>query len=195
MAVSGIFEVLQINCDFSGTATVSGTKAAADTYGPGDSLDASFDACAHGFESLYGSMGFSISGFSETPDGFFTVSGNVVETGLTRVHGGSCFWFPPAPPVVTRESSGALTGTDVSGRFACQSIVPDEFLIDEDVATGPHSGVLLVTAADNSSMRMVAVGEFNVRLDLDYNGDSVIDESISTTWAALGYDDMVCPPN
>ena len=244
MEFSGNFEALQVNCDLGGTATVSGTREAAETYSPGDNLDASFDACSHGFESLYGSMGFSISGFSETPDGFFTVSGNVVETSLTRVHGGTCFsgtgsfdtnhdhmftsigrvysnssasgftvsaggrsqqlsgasvsadiWFPPAPPVVTRESSGVLTGTDISGIFAYQSIVPDEFLVDEDVATGPHSGVLLVTAADNSSMRMVAVDEFNVRLDLDYNGDSVIDESIPTTWAALGYDDMVCPQN
>ena len=57
---------------------------------------------------------------------------------------------------------------------------------DDDPTTGPYSGVLQVTAADNSSMRMVAIDEFNLRIDLDFEGDSVIDESISTTWAELG---------
>ena len=97
--------------------------------------------------------------------------------------------------VITRESSGVMTGTDLTGSFSYQSVVPDEFVADEDVATGPYTGELLVMAANNSSMRMVAVDEYNLRLDLDYNGDSVIDESIPTTWATLGYGNMMCPQN
>jgi hypothetical protein len=96
------------------------------------------------------------------------------------------------PVVVTRESSGVMSGTDISGSFSYQSIVPDEFFSDTDSATGPYTGELLVTAADNSSMRMVAVDEFNVRLDLDFNGDGAIDDSIATTYAELGYGDLLC---
>jgi hypothetical protein len=96
------------------------------------------------------------------------------------------------PVVVTRESSGVMSGTDISGSFSYQSIVPDEFFSDTDSATGPYTGELLVTAADNSSMRMVAVNEFNVRLDLDFNGDGVVDRSIPTTYATLGYGDLLC---
>jgi hypothetical protein len=96
------------------------------------------------------------------------------------------------PVVVTRASSGVMSGTDISGTFSYQSVVPDEFLSDTDSATGPYTGELLVTAADNSSMRMVAVDEFNVRLDLDFNGDGVIDQSIPTTYATLGYGEWFC---
>ena len=85
-----------------------------------------------------------------------------------------------------------MSGTDISGTFSYQSVVPDEFLSDTDSATGPYTGELLVTAADNSSMRMVAVDEFNVRLDLDFNGDGVIDQSIPTTYATLGYGEWFC---
>jgi len=71
-------------------------------------------------------------------------------------------------------------------------VIPDEFYADDNPATGPYSGEILVTAADNSSMRMVAVNEFNVRLDLDFDGDGVIDQSIPTTYATLAYDDFLC---
>jgi hypothetical protein len=51
----------------------------------------------------------------------------------------------------------------------------------------------MVTASDGSSMRMVALGELDVRLDLDFDGDAVIDDSILTTYATLAYDDWICP--
>ncbi len=96
------------------------------------------------------------------------------------------------PVVVSRSSSGVMAGTDLAGSFSYQSITPDEFYADDDATTGPYTGELLVTAADNSSMRMVAIDEFNVRLDLDFNGDGVVDQSIPTTYATLGYDDFIC---
>ena len=96
------------------------------------------------------------------------------------------------PVVVTRASSGVMSGTDISGTFGYQSVVPDEFLSDTDSAAGPYSGELLVTAADDSSMRMEAVDEFNVRLHLDFNGDGVTDDSIATTYATLTRDNSIC---
>lgn len=241
MAVSGNFTALQIPCALSGSATVSGFKAATGTYSNGDSLDATFDACIRGGEKLDGSMGLSISSFAETPADAYVVSATVVESSLRRVFGGGCFsgigtfdtnydfmftstgfiyansstadfnvWAGgrsqqlagasvsaqiaagQQPVVVTRESSGVMTSPDLTGSFSYQSIVADEFYSDDDGTTGPYAGELLVTAADNSSMRMVAVDELNVRLDLDFNGDSLIDQSIPTTYATLGYDDFIC---
>jgi hypothetical protein len=239
--VMGAFEALEIGCNVSGTATLSGFKAVTNTYSSGDSLDAQFDACTRGSEKLDGSMALSIASFDETPGDAYVVSATVVESSLRRVFGGNCFigigtfdtnydfmftttglilansatadfnvWAGgrsqqlaaasvsaqitagQQPVVVTRESSGVMTSPDLSGSFGYQSLVPDEFYADDDGTTGPYTGELLVTAADNSSMRMVAVDEFNVRLDLDFNGDGMVDQSIPTTYATLGYDDFIC---
>lgn len=241
MDVSGGLEALQIACNLSGTATVSGFKAAANTYSSGDTLDARFDACMRGGEKLDGSMSLSIASFDETPGDAYVVSATVVETGLRRVFGGACFdgigtfdtnydfmftttgliyansssadfnvWaggraqqltgasvsaqitVGQQPVVVTRESSGVMTSPDLAGSFSYLSVIPDEFYADDDGTTGPYAGELLVTATDDSSMRMVAVDEFNLRLDLDYNGDGVVDDTIPTSYATLGYDDFIC---
>jgi hypothetical protein len=241
MDVSGDFSALQIACNLSGAAAVSGFKAVTNIYSSGDSLDATFDACTRDGEKLDGSMGLSIASFDETPGDAYAVSATVVESNLRRVFGGSCFsgigtfdtyydfmftstgfiytnsstadfnvWaggrsqqlagasvsaqitVGQQPVVVTRESTGVMTSPDLIGSFSYQSVVADEFYADDDGTTGPYAGELLVTAADGSSMRMVAIDEFNVRLDLDFNGDSLIDQSIPTTYAALGYDDWLC---
>jgi hypothetical protein len=91
------------------------------------------------------------------------------------------------PVLITRDSSGTVTSEDLVGSFAYQSVIPDVFQLDEDAATGPHSGELLVTASDGSTMTMVALDVLDLRLDLDFEGDSIIDEQIMTTWATLGY--------
>ena len=48
----------------------------------------------------------------------------------------------------------------------------------------PHTGELLVTGA-NSSARLVAIDNVDVRIDLDNDGNGTVDEMINTTWAAL----------
>ena len=90
-------------------------------------------------------------------------------------------------PIISRESSGNITSEDLNGSFSYESISPAVFHLDDDSGTGPYSGELLVTASDDSNMRMVAVDEYNVRLDIDVDGDSIVDEEIATTWATLGY--------
>ena len=48
--------------------------------------------------------------------------------------------------------------------------------------TYPSSGELLITAADNSSTRLIALPNAMVRIDVDTDGDGNVDESISATW-------------
>ena len=90
-------------------------------------------------------------------------------------------------PSVSRDSSGTMSGTDLTGSFGYFSVAPDVFVVDGDSSTGPSTGELLVTAGDGTTLRLIALDDLNVRLDADYNGDGVIDEQILTTWAELGY--------
>jgi len=91
------------------------------------------------------------------------------------------------PLVITRASSGTFTSAELVGSYRYESLVPDAFRLDDDAVTGPYSGVLLVTANDRSTLRMVAMDDINVRLDLDFNGDSIIDQRIATTWTDFDY--------
>jgi len=97
------------------------------------------------------------------------------------------------PAMVTRTSSGRLTSADLDGSFHYETESPALFYLDTDPATGPYSGELLVTADDGSTMRMVALDELTLRLDIDLDGDLIVDEQIDTTWATLAYDDWMCP--
>ena len=90
-----------------------------------------------------------------------------------------------SPVTISRSSSGVLASVALSSDLVYQSVIPDEFVFDEDPATGPFSGELLVTADDGSMLRIFALDQLNVRLDVDYEGDSIIDMSIDTTWATL----------
>jgi hypothetical protein len=49
----------------------------------------------------------------------------------------------------------------------------------------PYEGELLVFGTNNSSVRIMAIDEDNVRIEADYNGDGAADATIDTTWAAL----------
>lgn len=241
LGITGDFGALEFNCAISGTASLSGFKAAAGTFSENDYMSSAFNACARGGEVLAGDMDFTVSSFDGVPGGAYRVTGTVVETGLKRTNGGNCFtgsgtfdtnydYFTsstsgiyvdsfaasftvdaggrgqqlsgamvnaeiqagPPPVTITRQSSGLLMSEDLEGVFSYQSVTPDVFLLDEDPATGPYSGDLLVSATDNSSMRMVALDEINVRLEIDQDGDSVVDDEIATTWATLAYDGWFC---
>ena len=96
------------------------------------------------------------------------------------------------PRVVSRESSGVMISEALVGSYSYRSITPDESYLDEDLQTGPYAGELLVVASDNSSMRMVPVDAYNLNLDLDFEGDDVIDESIPTSYFELAYGDWFC---
>jgi len=48
----------------------------------------------------------------------------------------------------------------------------------------PHTGELLITGG-NSSARLIALDDVNVRIELDSDGDGVVDVTVDTTWDAL----------
>lgn len=84
------------------------------------------------------------------------------------------------PSPYTMTASGTLDSTQLSGVVSYSTPVMFEGF-DTDY---PNTGEFLVNG-NNSSARLIAVDNVNVRIELDTNGDNVIDETINTTWAAL----------
>jgi len=80
----------------------------------------------------------------------------------------------------TMSASGALNSTELGG--VVQYSTPVAF--SGEGTNYPAAGSLLVEGT-NSSARLTAVDDVNVTIEVDSDGDGVIDETINTTWAAL----------
>ena len=48
-----------------------------------------------------------------------------------------------------------------------------------------RTGELLVTGANNATLRLIAIDDVNIQIEADYNGDGIIDEIMNTTWGEL----------
>ena len=80
--------------------------------------------------------------------------------------------------------SGRLDSDRLSGTFSFESISPYDW-VPWHGEPSPTRGELLITAEDGSTLQIVVIDELSIRLDLDYEGDSIVDEEIATTWAEL----------
>lgn len=82
----------------------------------------------------------------------------------------------PAP--YSQSSSGTLNTTLLSGAVSYSNPVAfTGFGVDY-----PGAGEFLVTG-ENSSARLIVVDEINITVEVDSNGDGVVDDTIETTWA------------
>ncbi len=84
------------------------------------------------------------------------------------------------PAEYTLAASGTLNSTQLPGNVAYGTGPAFVGL----GANYPHSGVLVVQG-DASSVRLVAVDNQNVRIEIDTNGDGTVDETIEMTWDEL----------
>ena len=80
----------------------------------------------------------------------------------------------------TMSASGTLDSTQLDGIVSYST--PTEF--SGEGFSFPAAGELLVEGT-NSSARLIAVDDVNVRIEIDINGDGVTDETIETTWVEL----------
>lgn len=85
----------------------------------------------------------------------------------------------PAP--FTMSASGTLDSSEIGGVVGYSTPV----IFTGFDADYPSSGEFLVTG-DGSSLRLIAIDNVNVVIELDTNGDGVVDETLQTTWAELG---------
>ena len=79
--------------------------------------------------------------------------------------------------------SGTVDAQRIDGRVTFQTTSP--FTGVDILGTWPTGGSVLITGANSSTVELTAQGGDNVRLDLDANGDTAIDQTINTTWSAI----------
>lgn len=85
------------------------------------------------------------------------------------------------PSLFTLDSMGTITSTRFDGSTNYETPVPFQSIGD----AYPFTGELLVTGANNATLRLIALDDVNVRIEADYDGDGAVDETIDTTWDAL----------
>lgn len=84
----------------------------------------------------------------------------------------------PAPYTLT--SRGTVDSSQLSGKVSYTT--PMQF--EGDDVDYPHTGELLITG-DGSTVHLIALDNINVRIELDSDGDGIVDVTVDTTWAAL----------
>lgn len=86
------------------------------------------------------------------------------------------------PTPYAAEANGRLDSSLLGGSVDYDTVVTIQASGDDNP---PYTGEILVSGANDSQVRIVVVSVEVVRLEIDVNGDGVVDEFIDTTWAAL----------
>lgn len=78
-------------------------------------------------------------------------------------------------------AAGAVMTAQLGGSVQSETTTPFEGIGDGY----PSSGVMVVTGAANSSETIIVVDSTKLTIEVDEDGDGVIDQTINTTWDAL----------
>ena len=76
---------------------------------------------------------------------------------------------------------GTLDSSMLGGSVDYETTVSIEALGDND----PHTGEILITGADDSTVRIVIIDDNTIQLEIDEDGDGTVDTFIDTTWSEL----------
>ena len=105
---------------------------------------------------------------------------NAMSDLLTNFTSASTFDGGQVPSPFTMSASGTLDSSELPGIISYST--PVTFAgFDSDY---PSSGEFLVSGS-SSSLRLIAVDNVNVVIEIDTNGDGTVDETLQTTWAEL----------
>jgi hypothetical protein len=85
------------------------------------------------------------------------------------------------PEEILATVSGRMGGDLIGGFVDYETTVGIQAVGDNE----PYTGEILVTGAANSSVRIVINDSTSVTLEVDTNGDNVVDQFIDTNWAEL----------
>lgn len=154
------------------TATMTATNLQATTASDVETLNGVVTVSLNTLQAPFVSA--SVSGPSMTTD---TNAGSDTLTNFESTQTVDA-GLQPAP--YTLNSSGTLDSSELTDVVSYTT--PVTFLGDD--VDYPHTGELLVNGL-NSSARLIALDNVNVRIEIDTNGDNVVDEVIDTTWAEL----------
>lgn len=82
------------------------------------------------------------------------------------------------PTAYEMDFSGVLSSSRFDGVAEYKSILSFVWFSDKS----PYAGEMLITGANNSTIRVIALDLEMVRLQMDYNGDGAVDETRDVTW-------------
>ena len=116
----------------------------------------------------------SVSGNSLTSDM------NGVSQSLTLYSSAQTLDAGVEPAPYTMIASGTLDSSELSGVISYTTTVMFEGLGNDY----PNTGELFVDGGD-SSARITAIDSVNVQIEIDADGDGMVDETIMTTWAEI----------
>jgi hypothetical protein len=85
------------------------------------------------------------------------------------------------PEAVTVTVEGRVYSSTFGGAVDYETPVPVQVMGDAD----PNTGEILITGNDGSAVRMIFNDATSITLEVDENGDGVIDEYIDTNWSEL----------
>jgi hypothetical protein len=200
------FSITYNSC-VSGSVTLSGTlsftiTALSGTYGTapytlGVSMSFGNFSATSGAYSAALNGAFSVSG-SKTGANAFTqtisassLSASANYAGVTRSRSLSGF---SATETRTADStygyitsymmSGTLSSSGFSGTRSVSFTTPTTFQ-RRGGATYPYTGVMLITGASNSALKMTTVSNTQVTIELDANGDSIFESNSTVNWNTL----------
>ena len=86
-------------------------------------------------------------------------------------------------PVVWTHTSNGTVGD--SSEFAGTVSYETPVKFEGSGENYPHTGELLVTGANNATLRLITIDDINIRIDADYNGDEIVDKTWNKTWVEL----------
>lgn len=200
------FSIIYNSC-VSGSVTLSGTlsftiTALTGTYGTafselGVSMSFGNFSATSGTYSAALNGAFSVSG-SKTGANAFTktisassLSSSANYAGVTRSRSLSGF---SATETRTADStygyitsymmSGTLSSSGFSGMRSVSFTTPTTFQ-KRGAATYPYIGVMLITGASNSALKMTTLSNTQVKLELDANGNSIFESNSTINWNTL----------
>jgi hypothetical protein len=78
----------------------------------------------------------------------------------------------------TITASGSVLSSEFEGQADYATVEPFVMI----GTSNPYTGQMLITGADNATIRVTALDDIMVRLQMDYNGDGAVDETRDMTW-------------
>ncbi|MBK9237799.1 MAG: hypothetical protein IPO19_18200 [Rhodoferax sp.] len=192
------------NCKMDTTTTLNGTMtlaiiALSGLPTPTSAWSATLGATFTGFSETTGTQ-------TSTANGDMTVKMtqvnaqdlSIAATGTTLRMGTSKNGVSSEVTMKNYSYTGSVKGDVVSYgvNFSMSGNLPKLGSVDYSVKTTtnftqtttalyPSQGVMTVTAADKTSTTLTVIDSGNVSVGVDKNGDGSVDETLTTTWAAL----------
>ena len=85
------------------------------------------------------------------------------------------------PSNFTTDVAGTILSTLFEGTVFYNMPIPFESSGDNY----PYAGEMLISGSGGATIRIMALDQFKVRIEADFNGDGALDATIDTTWEAL----------